>query len=106
MLGGEVGYPAIGDAVVRRVNHVQQQAGQKLETALLRVLAHEHERVRALFDHQLGVVRRPPPNIVVGQVDVVSPALAHLGGVEQNAAVAHGIGDGVNAEVNQFVDRL
>ena len=106
MLSGEVGHPAIGDAVVRRVNHVQQQAGQKLKTALLRPLAHEHERVNALFDHQLGVVRRPPPNIVVGQVDVVPPALAHLGGVEQNAAVAHGIGNGINAEVDQLVDGL
>ena len=106
MLGGEVGHPAIGDAAVRCVNHIQQQAGQKLETALLRPLAHKHERVGALFDHQPGVVRRPPPDIVVGQVDVVPPALAHLGGVEQDAAVAHGIGDGVNAEIDQLVDGL
>ena len=46
------------------------------------------------------------PDDVVHQVEVVPPTLADLRVVKQNATVADRVADRVDAEIEQFVDRL
>ena len=86
--------------------HVEEDVGQKLESPLLRVLADQHQRVGARLDHLLGVHPRAVPDLVVGQIDVVAPSLAHLRVVQEHAAIADGVGDRVDSQVEQLVYRL
>ena len=106
MFGREVGDAAVGDAPVRGVVHVQEDVREELELALVGVVADERQRVDAALDHQLRVQPRAIPNLMVGEVDVVQPALADVGGVQEHAAVADGVADGVDAEVEQLVNGL
>ena len=79
---------------------------QELETSLLGVLTNELERVHAAFDERLRILTGPIPNDVVHEVEVVSPALADLGVVEEHTAVTDRVTDRVDSEIEQLVDRL
>ena len=68
------------------------------------MLAYQHQRIGAALNHRLGVLCRPPPDIVVGQINIVAPVLADFGIVEQYAAIAHRVADGIDAEIEQFID--
>ena len=102
----ELGDAAVADAVVRGVVQVEQQVRQKAEAARLGVLADDHQRVVPGGEEGLEVLRGAVPDLVVGEFDVVPPALAGLGGVEEDGAVADDVADGVDAEIEDLVDRL
>ena len=106
MPGGEVGHAAVGDLVGRCVQHVEQYVGKKLESPALGVPGDHVQGVHPPLDQRMGVLAGPVPHDVVDQVQVVPPAFPHLGVVEEHAAVAHGVGDGIDAQVQQLVDGL
>ena len=70
------------------------------------MLAQQHQRIYAARYHPLGILCRPPPNIVIGQIDIVSPVLADFGIIEQYAAVPYRIANGIDSEIEEFVDGL
>ena len=106
MLRREVGHAAVRHTPVIRVIHVEKDVRQELESPLLGVLADQSQGVGSRLDHLLGVHARAVPDLVVRQIDVVAPPLAHLGIVQQHAAVADRVGNRIDSKVDELVYRL
>ena len=103
VLEAEIRAAAVGCRCGFLMLHAQDEAGDEVEAQLVGALADQLQGVVASGNELLQVERGAVPDDVVGPVDIVAPALAGPGVVEQDAAISHRVGNGVDPQIHEFV---
>ena len=88
------------------MGHVEQEVREKAEASGVGMVAYHLQRIMAALDHHPAVERRPVPNLMVHEVIVVAPYFPDFAIVQQDGAVPDDVANGIDAQIEHFIDGL